>query len=205
MSSFRKVNYHNTDMESQINALKAIIRLNSSLNSLLEKLESNSILNSYVYYIGAGCITQSVWNYLCGMPLDNGIKDIDLVYFDADLSFKKENETIRKITESLGELPDKIDIKNQARVHLWYEKRFGYSIQPYNSVEEAINTWPTTATAVGVRKFEGELKIYSPFGLNDLFGMIVRANKVQITKEIYEKKVNRWIEVWPDLKVIPWD
>lgn len=73
------------------------------------------------------------------------------------------------------------------------------------SEEAAINTWPTTATAIGVRKTGEEWNIYAPFGLNDLFGMVVRANKTQITKEIYEKKVNRWTQRWPGLTVIPWE
>jgi hypothetical protein len=42
-----------------------------------------------------------------------------------------------------------IDVKNEARVHLWYKSHFGYDIPPYHSVEEAMDSWPTTATAVG--------------------------------------------------------
>ena len=87
----------------------------------------------------------------------------------------------------------KLDVKNQARVHVWYEQHFGYSIRPYQSLEEAINTWPTTATAVGIRRWNEEWKIYAPYGLNDLFGKIVRANKAQITQEIFEKKVNNGV------------
>ena len=41
--------------------------------------------------------------------------------------------------------------------------------------------------------------------LNDLLGLIVRPNKVQIIKEIYENKVLRWKTNWPDLNVIPWN
>lgn len=49
-----------------------------------------------------------------------------------------------------------------------------------------------------------DLVYYAPFGLNDLFGMMVRANKVQITEEIYNKKVERWKVLWPGLTIIPW-
>ena len=84
------------------------------------------------------------------------------------------------------------------------EAYFGYDITPYNSVEEAINTWPTTATSVGVRLVDNKLKVYAPFGLNDLFGMIVRANKAQITEKIYMEKVRKWSAKWPSLKIIPW-
>ena len=52
---------------------------------------------------------------------------------------------------------------------------------------------------------KGEFIVYAPYGLNDLFGMIVRPNKVQITKEIYLNKVERWAKIWHKLKIIPWD
>ena len=59
---------------------------------------------------------------------------------------------------------------------------------------------------MGIRRDKnGAFKIYAPFGLNDLFGKIVRANKAQITKDIYENKTTRWLSKWPDLKVIPWE
>ena len=47
-------------------------------------------------------------------------------------------------------------------------------------------------------------RVYAPFGLNDLFAMIVRPNKVQITEAIYQAKVARWTACWPRLEVIPW-
>ncbi|OHA61999.1 MAG: hypothetical protein A2117_02315 [Candidatus Wildermuthbacteria bacterium GWA2_46_15] len=88
----------------------------------------------------------------------------------------------------------------------WYEKHFGRPIEQFRSAEEAINTWPTTATSVGVRKEkDGKLRVYARFGLDDLLGMVVRANKAQITEKIYQDKVDRWIKIWPNLKVIPWD
>ncbi|XEC93921.1 nucleotidyltransferase family protein [Paenibacillus tarimensis] len=181
-----------------------MIRLNPFLNEIFRKAAD---LNIEHYYIGAGYITQSVWNQLLGFPLHHGIKDIDFVYFDPDISYDKECEVIHTISKQFtGNTFFNLDIKNQARVHLWYEKHFGYPIEPYASLEEAINTWPTTATAIGLRlTIDGRWRVYAPFGLNDLYGLIVRANKVQITKEIFERKVQRWKHNWPELKVIPWD
>ena len=68
----------------------------------------------------------------------------------------------------------------------------------------AIWTWPTTATAVGVRMTRGVPVVFAPFGLQDLFGLVVRANRVQITRAIYERKVARWTRCWPNLTVLPW-
>jgi hypothetical protein len=39
------------------------------------------------------------------------------------------------------------DVKNEARVHLWYERRFGRHLEPYRSTGDAIATWPTTASS----------------------------------------------------------
>ncbi|MFY4774941.1 nucleotidyltransferase family protein [Metabacillus sp. RGM 3146] len=198
-----KMNGHNKDINSQKEILKEILNLSKNMQKVLEI--SQSELNNY--YIGAGCLVQTVWNYLSGNPLDYGIEDIDIVYYDAEnLSFEKEKQLEIRITSLLNNLPFKVDVKNEARVHLWYEDKFGYKIEPYQSLEDAINSWPTTATSIGVRKgTNGQFEVYAPYGLNDLFGMIVRANKLQITREIYEKKAGKWSKLWPELFIIPWD
>jgi len=192
----------NADLHSQIELLTKIIQANHVLYEVIKKANSAGLQN---YYIGAGCITQTVWNYQMGFELTKGISDIDFVYYDhSDLSVEAENIVIERITKTVGPCPIKLDIKNQARVHLWYKDHFGYDIKPYGSIEDAINTWPTTATAIGVRLENDKLKVYAPFGLNDLFGLIVRANKAQITEEIYMQKVQKWSAKWPALTIIPW-
>jgi hypothetical protein len=190
--------------DTQLKELESIIMANESIKTAID---GGRLLGLENYYIGAGCITQTVWNYLSNNPLDYGIKDIDFVYFDdKNLDFESENRVISTVKELYSDLKIEVDVKNQARVHLWYKNRFGYDIDPHPSLEAAINKWPTTATAIGVRKeVDNELKVYAPFGLNDLFAKIVRANKVQITKEIYENKVSSWLNKWPNLKVIPWE
>jgi hypothetical protein len=191
------------DLSSQIDLLTAIVVQNQPISDVLTRAAS---LHIDQYYIGAGCITQSVWNYLSGFPLDYGIKDIDFVYYDeSDLSEEAENEMIRRLNHEFGDLAIKLDIKNQARVHLWYKNHFGYEIQPYKSLEDAIDTWPTTSSAVGIRKQGNAWKVYAPFGLDDLFGMVVRANKAQITREIYGQKTTNWSSKWSKLVIIPWD
>jgi hypothetical protein len=133
-----------------------------------------------------------------------GISDIDFVYYDYDLSFEAEDRAIKLVSEQLEPFGIAVDIKNQARVHLWYAEHFGYEIAPYDSVEAAINSWPATTTSIGVRLRGGELEVYAPYGLNDMFGRVVRANRVQITQKIYEAKVAKWTAKWDDLTVVPW-
>ncbi len=194
---------HNLDIHMQIKILEEIIMSSEILSLVMKRAKQ---LNLEGYYIGAGCVTQTVWNYLSDYPLDYGIKDIDLVYFDnVNLDFDSENKVIMQVKELFSDLGIEVDVKNQARVHLWYKDHFGYSIKPYTSIESAINTWPTTATAIGVRIENRGFKIYAPYGLNDLFGKVVRANKTQVTKQIFEEKVSIWLTKWPDLTIIPWE
>lgn len=181
-----------------------MLEKNKSVQIILERAEKMDMPN---WYLGAGGIVQTVWNVKHGFDPENGIKDYDLVYYDAsDTSYEAEDKFIQSGKETFNDVPVLVEIRNQARVHLWYEKRFGKPINQYKSVEEAISTWPTTATSIGVRKnADGKFQVYAPFGLSNLFGMIVRANKAKITENIYQEKVDRWIKIWPNLIVVPWD
>ena len=150
-------------------------------------------------------VAQTIWNAKSGLPPDHGIRDIDIVYFDAtDLSAETEAAEDARIQSLLHDLPVAADVKNEARVHLWYEARFGAPILPYQSVQAAIATFPTTATAIGVRMNDGRLEIQAPFGLADLCALVVRPNTAQVTAEIYEAKVSRWRDLWPSLDIRLW-
>jgi uncharacterized protein len=157
------------------------------------------------WYLGGGCIAQTVWNVAHANPAATGIDDFDIAYFDADLSARAESEVVACVRDLLSDLPVRPDVKNQARVHLWYASRFGYEILPYASCEDALAAWPTTAAAIGVRQVNGRLLVEAPFGTDDLLGLVVRPNRVQITPEIYAAKVGRWGRVWPLLQILPWE
>jgi hypothetical protein len=156
-------------------------------------------------WLVAGAVAQTVWNDAFGLAPDHGLHDIDLVYFaGADVSELAEARHAERLRRVFADLPVKIDVKNEARVHFWYEAKFGYAISPYTSTKHAITTFPTTATAVGVQPTLSGLAISAPFGLSDLLLPIVRPNKVQITRSIYEAKVARWRPLWPKLPIADW-
>ena len=193
--------------------LRTILENSSVVERILRRTPRLQMPN---WYLGAGCIAQTVWNSLHGFELTRNIQDYDLAYFDStDLSEETEEKTIRKAQSVLGDLGVNIDVKNEARVHLWYKKRFGNAIRPYRSIEDAISSWPTTATSIGVRYEEnGNLLVCAPFGLDDLFSMIVRPNMKQAeyfltedestSREVYNQKAQKWVKAWPKLIVVPW-
>jgi uncharacterized protein len=71
-------------------------------------------------WLVAGCLAQTVWNDAFGLPATHGISDIDLVYFDGeDLSAEMEAGHAVRIRSLFADLGLWIDVKNEARVHLW--------------------------------------------------------------------------------------
>lgn len=192
---------YNCDIRTQQRLLYEILSENPILFEILKGAQTLDLEN---YYIGAGCVCQTVWNFQNGLDLMYGISDVDFVYFDTELSYEAEDCVIRRVKQAFHTLPVEIDVKNQARVHLWYKQHYGYDLRPYASLEEAINTWPTTDTSIGVRLQNGMLAVYAPFGLNDMFGQIVRPNRAKITEEIYLQKCEKWGSKWNTLTFIPW-
>jgi hypothetical protein len=155
------------------------------------------------WYLAAGCLFQTVWNVLDGHDPDRGIRDYDLVYFDdSDLSWEAEDEVIRRCAGHDAGV--EIEVRNEARVHLWYERKFGVRCAPYRSTEEAIATFPGQACCVGLRTAGGDDTVYAAFGLDDLFAFVLRPNRVQAPRHVYEAKAARWQQLWPRLTVHPW-
>ena len=154
----------------------------------------------------AGIVVQSYWNRAFDQPPLYGVSDVDLIYFDPnDLSEAAEADVALEVRERFAHVPLKFDVKNEARVHLWYESRFGIEIEPYTSSPNAIDTFPTTVGSMGVRPGSDGLEAYATFGFDDLLSLVVRPNKRQVTRDVYAAKVDRWLALWPDLNIVDWD
>ena len=187
--------------------LECVLRSNPVCAAILDGAGSLGLPD---WYLGAGALAQTVWNAAHGLPPENGIADYDLVYFDsADLSAEAEQAAEAAATAAFGQATSgqaevRLDVTNEARVHLWYERKFGVRIDPYESAQAAISTWPTTASSIGVTCRDGQFHEYAPFGTDDLWNLIVRPNKTLVTRAVYEAKAARWSAIWPRLTIVPW-
>jgi hypothetical protein len=190
-------------IEQQLAHLRAALRRNRTLTEVLARAASMDLLG---WYLVAGCLYQTVWNVVTGQPPDAGILDYDLAYFDdSDLSWDAEDAVIRAGNEIFAGLPAPVQIRNQARVHLWYEQKFGVPCPPHASTEAAIDTFEATAACLGAgRGPSGRWRIYAPYGLADVFNLVVRPNPVLAPRHVYQAKAARWRQQWPGLAVLPW-
>lgn len=168
------------------------------LLAILRHLQAANLPDAWLV---AGSIAGRVWNDQASRDALVGIRDLDIAYFDgADLSA----ETETAIEAGFKNFPLPIDAKNQARVPLWYEAKFGQPCPPYRDTTDAIGSYPTTSTTLGVRLQGDRLEVCAPFGLVDLFAGIIRPNGRLCTEEVYVQKTTRWVAEWPHLLVLPW-
>lgn len=198
----KMINKKVVNKSNQIKELENILFKNEKLKKVLEILSTSELKN---YYVAAGCINQTILNYYHNYEIDFGIEDFDIVYYDKDLSYEKEDQIIKYVADLLKDIQVKIDVKNEARVHLWYKEKYGNEIKPYTSLEDAISSWGTTITCIGVRLENEKLIVYTPYGLDDIFNMTIRPIKRQFSEEQYNIKTTKWKNKWPLLKIMPWD
>lgn len=190
-------------IDEQVEHFRAALSRNRTLK---EVLAISAGMELPGWYLVAGCLYQTVWNVATGQPPEAGILDYDLAYFDAaDLSWEAEDAVIRAGRNVFGHLPAPVEIRNQARVHLWYEQKFGVPCPAHQSTEAAIDTFEATTACLGVRASRaGNWRIYAPHGFSDVFNLVARPNPVLAPRSVYETKAGRWQRQWPTLTVLPW-
>lgn len=190
-------------IDEQLEHFRAALNRNRTLTEVLVRAADMELPG---WYLIAGCLYQTIWNVVTGQPAEAGILDYDLGYFDSsDLSWEAEDAVIRAGAEIFDHLPVPVQIRNQARVHLWYEQKFGVPCLPHQSTEAAIDTFEATTACLGLRlEPGGTWRIYAPHGFADVFNLVVRPNPVLAPRSVYEAKTQRWRLQWPSLMVLPW-
>jgi hypothetical protein len=159
------------------------------------------------WWLAAGALFQAVWNRLTGRPPGTGVRDADLLYFDPDTSWDAEDAVIGRGEEVFAGLPVPVEIRNQARVHLWFAGHFGVPAPPpHRGSAEAIDGFAAVCCCYGLTvDAGGRPRVHAPYGYADLFDLVVRPNGRRATREAYEAKAARWVSVWPELTVLPYD
>jgi uncharacterized protein len=154
-------------------------------------------------WIVSGCLVQTVWNVLTGRAVDYGIADYDVFYFDPDTSWQAEDDVIQALQRRLASLDAKVEVRNQARVHLWYPQKHGLPYPALHRSTHGIDRFLTKNTQVGIRRTQGGHDVYAPNGFDDIAGMIVRPNPTaNFSAENYTAKAERWKKLWPELTVL---
>lgn len=150
-------------------------------------------------WVAAGFVRNCVWDHAHRYPASPLPQDIDVIWYDPG-QHSPERDAALELT--LRQQDDALiwSVKNQARMH----RRNADA--PYLSATDAMRYWPETATAVGVRLGHGGgIEVAAPFGLADLFDLIVRPTERFRTDKypVYTERVHskNWKRMWPKLQI----
>ncbi|TXH38052.1 MAG: nucleotidyltransferase family protein [Rhodospirillaceae bacterium] len=151
----------------------------------------------------AGCIWQPYLNKRSGRAPTDQINDYDIFYFDADLSFEAEDRVIKRAAQLFQDIDAVVEIRNQARIHLWYPERFGCPCPPMSSVGDAIARFPVLGTCLGLSAAgDGSLQVIAPYGTSDLEAGLLRANPACVDPTAFARKARSYRDRWSWLQIV---
>jgi len=182
--------------------LEEIVRETPALMHVLQRARDLDLPDWLIF---SGAVYQRVLNRLTGRDADYGIKDYDLGYFDAaDISYEAEDVVIRRVAAAFEPpVREMVEVRNQARVHLWFEGKFGEPYAPLSNSAEALTRFVSPLFAVAVRlEADDSLNIMAPFGLEDLFELRLRPNPLRPTGG-FARTAASAVARWPEIRVEP--
>jgi uncharacterized protein len=170
---------------------------------VMEALRAARDVGAPDWLVTAGVIRDVVWDDAHGRPPGRP-RDIDVAFFDpSELTAARDREVEEHLRARAPGLP--WEAKNQAAVHLWYPRVFGFEVAPFRSTEEAVATFPETATCVGVRLLaDDDMLVVAPYGLGDLLGCVCRHNPARVPASFHRRRVAEkgWRTRWPSLRFV---
>jgi hypothetical protein len=182
--------------------LEAILRATPDLMRVLHRARALELPDWMVF---SGSVYQPALNHLTGRAPSYGVKDYDLAYFDpADLSYEAEDAVIRRAGQAFdADLARLVEVRNQARVHLWFEAKFAEPYTPLGCSAEALERFVSPLFAVAARlEADDRLSILAPFGLEDLFALRLRPNPRRRTAG-FARTAASIAARWPEVTIDP--
>jgi len=156
-------------------------------------------------WLVAGCLFQTIWNVRAGRPPAEQILDYDIFYFDpAGLSYEAEDVEIGRLAAAFVDLEASVELRNQARVHLWYRQRFGHDYPQLRRSTDGIDRFLVECTCVGIAcAAGGSPRVYASYGLENLYAGILRPNWRNHAESQFEEKAASYAKRWPWLRIDP--
>lgn len=177
--------------------LKLVILNNPDLIFILKVIEQ---LHLNDCWLCAGTLRNFIWNYLSGNnQLDLGT-DIDVVFYDHAISYEATLEIEKELQQNYPQY--QWELKNQIYMH-----HHSLSEEKYQSSTDAIAKFPEKCTAIGTRFVNDYIKIFAPYGIEDIIQFKVQPTPYYLEnsarKMLYNKRVQskNWKDKWDSLEI----
>ena len=150
-------------------------------------------------WLAAGAVRNFIWNLLSDRPAFDRETDVDVIFFDPDISYEETLSLEKKLRADFPQY--QWELKNQVYMH-----QHSPHTSPYTSSRDAMSKYPERCTAVGLRlNEESDFELYAPYGLEDILNFQVRPTphflENEDRMELYRTRLSKknWQEKWKNL------
>ena len=171
-------------------------RKNPDMMAILTIIRDLGLKDSW---LAAGSVRNFIWNLLSDRPSFDRETDVDVIFFDPDMSCEETLSLEKKLREDFPQY--QWELKNQVYMH-----QHSPHTSPYTSSRDAMSRYPERCTAVGLRlNKESDFELYAPYGLEDILNFQVRTTPHFLENEdrmkLYQTRLSKknWQEKWKNL------
>lgn len=172
------------------------VRKNPDMMATLTIIRDFGLKDSW---LAAGSIRNFIWNLLSDKSPFDCETDVDVIFFDPDISYEETLSLEKKLRENFPQY--QWELKNQVYMH-----QHSPHTGPYTSSRDAMSKYPERCTAVGLRLHEDSaLELFTPYGLQDILNFQVRPTPHFLENEdrmkLYQTRLSKknWQEKWKNL------
>ena len=172
------------------------IQLNSDLMKILTIIHDLELKDSW---LAAGSVRNFIWNILSDKPAFDRETDVDVIFFDPDVSYEETLAIENKLREDFPQY--QWELKNQVYMH-----QYSPHTAPYRNSCDAMSKYPERCTAIGLRlNADASLELFAPYGLEDILNFQVAPTphflENQDRMKLYQERLSKknWQVKWKNL------
>ena len=150
-------------------------------------------------WLAAGSIRNFIWNLLSDKPAFDRETDVDVIFFDPEVSYEETLAIENKLREDFPEY--QWELKNQAYMH-----QHSPHTEPYVNSCDAMSKYPERCTAIGLRLHaDATLELFAPYGLEDILNFQVSPTPHFLENDdrmkLYQQRLSKknWQVKWKNL------
>ena len=150
-------------------------------------------------WLAAGSVRNFIWNLLSDKPAFDRETDVDVIFFDPDVSYEETLTIENKLREDFPQY--QWELKNQAYMH-----QHSPHTEPYVNSCDAMSKYPERCTAIGLRLHaNATLELFAPYGLEDILNFQVSPTPHFLENDdrmkLYQQRLSKknWQVKWKNL------
>ena len=171
-------------------------RENLDMMATLTIIQDRGLKDSW---LAAGSVRNFIWNLLSDKPAFDRETDVDVIFFDPDVSYEETLSLEKKLREDFPQY--QWELKNQVYMH-----QHSPHTAPYTSSRDAMSKYPERCTAIGLRLHaDATIELFAPYGLEDILNFQVSPTPHFLENEdrmkLYQERLSKknWQEKWKNL------